>query len=81
MFKLAKSLSPETLFFVNDYGIILDKCLCQWLLKKSQTNNDNYNDDYFKDYDYADTDTGFQNMAIFPGTTGLGSTSNKYVTF
>jgi len=25
MFKLAKSLSPETLFFVNDYGIILDK--------------------------------------------------------
>jgi len=25
MFKLAKSLSPKTLFFVNDYGIILDK--------------------------------------------------------
>ena len=24
MFKLAKSLSPETLFFVNDYGIITD---------------------------------------------------------
>ena len=51
------------------------------MTKKSQTNNDNYIDDYFKDYDYADTDTGFQNMAIFPGTTGLGSTSNKYVTF
>lgn len=25
MFQLAKSLSPDTLLFVNDYGIIMDK--------------------------------------------------------
>ena len=25
MFKLAKSLSPDTLFFLNDYGIIMDR--------------------------------------------------------
>ena len=25
MFKLAKSISPDTLLFLNDYGIIMDK--------------------------------------------------------
>ena len=27
MFKLAKSLSPDTLLFLNDYGIIMDRSL------------------------------------------------------
>ena len=27
MFKLAKSISPDTLLFLNDYGIIMDRCL------------------------------------------------------
>ena len=25
MFKLAKSISPDTMLFLNDYGIIMDK--------------------------------------------------------
>ena len=27
MFKLAKSISPDTLLFLNDYGIIMDRFL------------------------------------------------------
>ena len=30
MFKLAKSLSPDTLLFLNDYGIIMDRWEQLW---------------------------------------------------
>ena len=30
MFKLAKSLSPDTLLFLNDYGIIMDRLEQLW---------------------------------------------------
>ena len=30
MFKLAKSLSPDTLLFLNDYGIIMDRWEPLW---------------------------------------------------
>ena len=47
-------------------------------MKKSQTIDD---DEFEDEDDHADTDTGFQKMAISPGTIGLGSTSNKSATF
>ena len=31
MFKLAKSISPDTLLFLNDYGIIMNKWVQDYL--------------------------------------------------
>ena len=36
MFKLAKSLSPDTLLFLNDYGIIMDRCFTNLLNRPSE---------------------------------------------
>ena len=33
MFKLAKSISPDTLLFLNDYGIIMNKWVQDYLLR------------------------------------------------
>ena len=32
MFKLAKNISPDTLLFLNDYGILMDKWVSEYLL-------------------------------------------------
>ena len=34
MFKLAKSISPDTLLFLNDYGILMDKWVSDYLLSQ-----------------------------------------------